>query len=206
MIAMKIEPGFLTLDPDNQNARSFILDSLEICAYNHILSRKLLSWLSSATGSMYAITGERTDADLLKAHDFSTAPPHGEETGKRPVEILVSIIGDYLGTTQDAVVLCENWAASRGDIAKWPWPPPRVACYGDSEVYHILTREITDPELIEAAIASRHHWQTGVCSSCVHVPDGDIPDEGFLDKIVRNTRHLFLPAFDGSGYLLWSPT
>jgi hypothetical protein len=203
---MKTEPEFLTLDLDNHNAKSFIMGSLEICAYGHILSRKLLSRLSSATGPMYAIMGERINADLLKAHDFSIAPPDGEETGKRPVEILVSIIGDYLKTTQDAVVLCENWAASRGDVAKWPWPPPQVACYGDSEVYHVLTHEITEPELIEAAIVSRHHWQTGVCSSCPHVPQGDIPDEGFLEEIVRNTRHLFLPAFDGSGYLLWSPT
>ena len=205
VITLKVEPELLALDPGNENARNFILESLEVCAYNHALSKKLLSRLSSATGPMYAIVGERIKADLLEAHDFSTAPPDGEETGKRPVEILVSIIGDYLGTTQDAVVLCENWAARRDDIAKWPWPPPRVACYGDSEVYHVLTREITDPELIEAAIAPSHHWQTGVCSSCVHVPDGDISDEGFLDEIVRNMRLLFLPAFDGSGYLLWSP-
>jgi hypothetical protein len=206
VIAMKSEPGFLTLDPANENATCFILGSLEICANDHVLSRKLLSRLASAAGPMYAIIGERINADLLKAHDFSTAPPDGEDTGKRPVEILVSIVGEYLGTTQDAVVLCENWAAGRSDIAKWTWPPPRVACYGDNEVYHILTHKITDPELIEAAIIPRHHWQTGVCSSCVHVPNGDIPDERFLDEIVRNTRHLFLPAFDGSGYLFWSPT
>jgi hypothetical protein len=203
---MKAEPGFLTLDPDNHNARSFILKSLEICAHDHIFSTKLLRRLSSATGPMYAILGERISADLLKAHDFTLAPPDGEETGRRPTEILVSIVGDYLGTTQNAVVMCENWAACRSDIGKWLWPPPLVACYGDSEVYHLLTHEITDLELIEAAIAPSHHWQTGVCSSCVHVPDGDIPDEGFLDEIVRNTRYLFLPAFDGSGSLLWSPT
>jgi putative hemolysin len=203
---MNAEQGFLTLDPDNHNAKSFILESLEICAHNHSFSRKLLRRLSSATGPMYAIVGERITVNVLKDHDFTTTTPDGEDTGLRPTEIMVSIVGDYLGKTKDAVVMCENWAACRSDIAKWPWPPPRVTCYGDSEVYHVLTHEITDPEHIEAAIAPRHHWQTGVCSSCVHVPDGDIPDERFLDEIVRNTKYLFLPAFDGDGFLLWSPT
>lgn len=202
---MKIEPGIITLGPDNENARSFILESLDVCASQHLLSRKLLSRLSSATGPLYAITGEQVDADVLKSYDFTSAPPDGENTGKRPVEILVSIMADYLRATQDAVVICENWAACRDDIAKWPWPPPRVVCYGDNEVYHVLTPEITDPELIEAAIATSHYWQTGVCSACAHVPDGDIPDESYLDEIVRNTRHLFVPAFDNSGFLLWSP-
>src|SRR5262245_18381630 len=54
--------------------------------------------------------------------------------------------------------LCENWGAERKHVANWPWPPPRVAYYGDNEVYHILTPDITDPELIEAAVAPRHHW------------------------------------------------
>jgi hypothetical protein len=27
-----------------------------------------------------------------------------------------------------------------------------------------------------------------------------------LDEIVENTQHVFVPAFDGSGYLIWSPT
>jgi hypothetical protein len=81
-----------------------------------------------------------------------------------------------------------------------------VACYGDNEVYHIVTPAITDPDLVEAAVVASHHWQTGVCSACAAVPDGDIPDEAFLDGIVDNTRHIFIPAFDGSGYLIWDPT
>jgi hypothetical protein len=59
--------------------------------------------------------------------------------------------------------------------------------------------------MIEAAVATRHQWQTNVCSACISVPEGDIPDEAFLDEIVQNTEHIFMPAFDGSGYIIWSP-
>lgn len=59
--------------------------------------------------------------------------------------------------------------------------------------------------MIEAAIVASHHWQTGVCSSCAKVPKDDILDELFLDEIVEDTEHIFIPAFDGSGYLIWSP-
>jgi hypothetical protein len=32
---------------------------------------------------------------------------------------------------------------------------------------------------------------------------GDIPSEEFLDEIVEESRHLFVPASDGAGYLIW---
>ncbi|MCC7084421.1 MAG: hypothetical protein IT427_05385 [Pirellulales bacterium] len=81
----------------------------------------------------------------------------------------------------------------------------RFAYYGDNEVYHIVTLDVSDPEKIEAAVAASHHWQTGICTSCNKVPDEDIPNEGWFDEVVRKTEHIFIPTFEGSGYLIWSP-
>jgi hypothetical protein len=125
---------------------------------------------------------------------------------ERPVAHLVAFVQDYLRSNESSIVVCENWAWERKHIALQPWPPPRLSCYGDHEVFHIVTPEMSDPEQVEAAVVDRHYWQTGVCSACAHVPEGDIPDEAFLDEIVRNTKHIFIPAFDMGGYLIWSPT
>ena len=155
---------------------------------------------------MFAIFGEWLDLEELIDYDRGELGPTGEYSiGERPTERLVAFVRDYLRTTRNGIVLSENWGADRVDIAKMLWPPPRVACYRDNEVYHILTPEITDLDSIEAAVSGSHHWQTNVCSSCARVPEGDIPSEAFLDEIVENTKHIFIPAFDGDGYLVWSP-
>jgi len=109
-----------------------------------------------------------------------------------------------LNSTKNAIVICENWAAECRHTANWVWPPPRIACLGDNEVYHVVTPEITDPEMIESAIVARNHWQTGICSSCKNFPETNNVDENLLDELVTYINHIFVPAFDGSGYLIWT--
>lgn len=203
---MELKSKFVELASDDNKAKAHFLDSLSICAHNHILSRKLFDRYASTTGPMFAIVGEWFDLARLTSYDEYVMGPEGEFTiGERPVERLVAFVGEYMKTTKGAVVLCENWCAERGDIAKWWWAPLRVACYGDKDVYHVLSPEIVDPNLIESAVATSHHWQTAVCSLCSHVPEGDIPSEAFLDHIVVNAKYIFIPAFDDTGFLVWSP-
>lgn len=195
---------FIDLGQNDKSAKTHILESLAACAWNHTLSRKLLQRFSASTGPMAAIIGDGYQLDRSIAFDHIVSiSKDSYEHGDYPQDRLVRFVGEYLKSTKDAIILCENWAATRSE--PWMWPPPRVACFGDDEVYHIVTPDITEPELIEAAVESRHYWQTGVCSTCAHFLDGDIPDEEFLDGIVCHTKHIFVPAFDGSGYLIWSP-
>ena len=197
------------LGPHFEMGRSFILESLSICAYNHIFSRKLLDRFSGATGSIVAIVGDWFDFDRISSCDSYPPDPPGPigeecESGERPTEKLVALVSEFLAETKDSIVVCENFGAERGDIAGWPWPPPCTSCFGDKEVYALLNLNMTDADMIEAAVVSRHRWQTGVCSTCPCFPDGDIPNEDFLDDIVSNTKKIFVPAFDDTGYLIWT--
>lgn len=193
------------LGPFCDNGRRHVIESLSICAYNHILSRKLLDRFSGATGSIVAIAGDWFDFDRISSFDLCPDGPVGEEyaSGERPTERLVALVSEFLAVTENAIVVCENWGAERGDIASWPWPPPRTACLGDKEVYHILFKDMNTYDMIEPTVVPSHHWQTGVCSTCPRFPDGDIPNEEFLDGVVRNTKMIFVPAFDNTGYLIW---
>jgi hypothetical protein len=207
---MKIISNYVNLGPDDAKARSLILESLGVCAYDHLLSRKILERATAATGPMTAIFGSGIDLDLLSSYDCCWPVPDDSEfqydgaTLEHTTERLVRFIAEYLTSTADAVVVCENWLAQRATIADIGSPPPRIACFGDGEVYHLLTPDITDLDAIEDTIVARGRYQTGICSTSRSVPEGDIPDEGFLDEVVRNARHIFVPAFDGSGYLIWS--
>jgi hypothetical protein len=195
----------IELGATDKRALKFMSDSLSLCAHDHILSRKLLNRFSAMNGSMIAIIPPWLDLHQLETYHRGPQGLSGDtyEDGYFPQDLLVAFIRDYLRENGNRVVVCENWAWRREHIALQPWPPPRLACYGDNEVFHLLTPDIKDPDQIESAVISRHHWQTGICTECARVPEADIPDEAFLDEIVQNTSHIFIPAFDGTGYLIW---
>jgi hypothetical protein len=80
-----------------------------------------------------------------------------------------------------------------------------MAFYGEEELYHVLSASNASHQMIDNAISdSLGHWGTGVCSRSEHIPAGILPDDSFLDQIVQNTKHIFIPAFDHGGYLIWS--
>ena len=118
---------------------------------------------------------------------------------------LISFVDKYLLESNESVVLCENVFTMREHIEKFPGESRHLLF--KQEVYHILTREDAgNSESIECALReAEHHWMTGVCSSCTEIPRGDISSETFFDTIVANTTHIFTPALDGDGYLVWCP-
>ena len=203
---MNLKSKFVELGTDDDKAKEYMIESLYICAHDHVLSRKILDKFSESSGPMVAIVGEWQKLDELSSYNGFMRAPEGEYAqGDRPTERLVAFIKGYLMAVENALVVCENWGAERAHIANWSWPPPRIACYGDKEVYHILTNDIDDPEMIEAAVKPSHYWQTGLCSRFDEFPVGDIPDEATLDSIVCNVTKIFVPAFDNTGYLIWTP-
>ena len=139
------------------------------------------------------------------------APPDGPiyfPPGDSPRDLLVAFVVEYLQSAPDTVVVCENSATTRRTLEIWTWSrKPRASCYGDNDVYFILDPSDLDLEMIDAALSDPlSHWGTAVCSSSKQIPEGDMPDDSFLDEIAENTKHILMPAFDDDGYLIWSPT
>jgi hypothetical protein len=204
---------YYPLSDGDQKAKEQVLKNLEMGAHEHTLSRRLLARFSEARGSMLLIAFDSLDRGADGLYEYATycggksKPPDLERISWMdcPRWGLVPLLDKYLLKAKQALVLCENWAATRKAVAEWP-RQPRVLLYGD-EVYHVLTSDNGgSPESIECAIReSEHQWATGVCSSCAEVPQGEIPSETFLDDVVARAAHIFTPALDGEGYLVWSP-
>ena len=160
-------------------------------------------------GSLFAIFPSGIDLALLSSYDCCWPIPDDENflypgaTHGRHSERLAEFVAVELRSNASAVTVCENWRFDRATIAQSRIVRPRIAFFHD-EVYHLLTPEITDRDLMEDTLWCWGRYQTGVCSSCEHLPGDEISDEQFLDEVARNARHVFVPAFDGSGYLIWS--
>jgi hypothetical protein len=82
----------------------------------------------------------------------------------------------------------------------------RTVFYGD-EVYHLLSSiDAGNLEFIATTVwEADNQWLTGVCSLAEQVPQHEIRSEEFFDEIISNLAHIFVSAFDGEGYLVWSP-
>jgi hypothetical protein len=164
---------------------------------------------------MLAIAFESLDLDkdhLYKYGTYAGGRGLADAIGTQPVSWrdsprwgLIAFLGKWLKSATDAVTVCENVFATRKHLHCAP-KESRIACYGE-EVYHILNHKDADNEAaIECALReSTHHWATGVCALHAHLPAGDIPSETFFDILVAHTAHIFTPALDGEGYLIWSP-
>ena len=75
------------------------------------------------------------------------------------------------------------------------------------DVYHILMSADDNYDAIECAIReSTHHWGMGVCTLHEGVQPTEPLSKAVIDEIVADTVHIFTPALDGEGYLIWSPT
>ncbi len=217
---------YYPLADDDQKAKTQVLKNLEVGAYEHALSRKLLQRFSEASGPMLLIAYEQLDLDadylygdatycggyLLR--DLPDRPWMDNPQWDLPDSSwmdntrwgLIPFIHKYLLKSKESVVLCENVADTR-EFAIKRQRESRMLFFKE-EVYHVLTHENAySPELIEFTIhESENHWgTTNVCSSFAEVPQGEISSETFFDTIVANTKHIFTPALDNDGYLVWTP-
>ncbi|MDR3232442.1 MAG: hypothetical protein LBT46_02025 [Planctomycetaceae bacterium] len=203
---------YYPLAADNLKAKKQVLENLEMGVLcKHTLCKKLLQRFSESSGDMLLIAFESLDLDADWLYKYATycdgksRPSNSESITwmDSPLWGLISFVDKHLLKSNEAVVLCENLFADRKIVTVSP-KESRLLFFKD-EVYHILTKENAGrPESIECAIReSEYQWATSVCSSCAEVPLGDIPSEAFFDAIVANTTHIFVPALDGEGYLVW---
>jgi len=209
---MRLE-SMLRLAENDKKAWDWIANNFSICSHEHILSRKLWMRFASYKGPVFAIKPNCVDLNQLHSYMEIWWPPgdtpniKNDPVEDRPKTQIVEFVKDYLKSSDDAVVVCENANATRKMYENWEWGElPPYWCYGDKEVYHILTRRVIGTNKIYNSIREAFvSWGVGVCTSCKIIPDKSITDDSFFDEIVRNTRHIFLPAFDGDGFLVWTP-
>ena len=197
------------LADDDQKLYDRVHDNLEVCASYLTLSKKLLNRFSISSGSAIAILPDWVPFDTLVDYSQGSIPPPGLKygEGERPSDELAVFVEEFLETSKDNVVLCENSDRAHKVLEIWTWSrPPRFSNYGNDEVYYILTRPEDGRDTIGDTLGDTlGHWGTAVCSSCAQIPEGEITDESFFDEVVRNTKHILMSAFDGDGFLIWRP-
>ena len=203
----------MRLAENDQKAWKWIADNFSICSHEHVLSRKLWTRFASYKGPVFALKLSIVDLSQLSSY-MHTWSPQGDKSriedypvDEWPASQIKQFVFDYLKSSDDAVVVCENANASRKMYENWQWGTlPPYWCYGDNEVYHILTPADIGSDTFKTTIRQAFvNWGVGICATCERIPEKSITDDSFFDEIVRTTRHLFLPAFDGDGFLIWTP-
>jgi hypothetical protein len=194
----------------DQKAMGWIRKNLEVRANNNTLSQKLLQLYPTTGGALVAIVPAWVNLNELSSYEYGWEAEIGDERyedGSFPLDQLVNIVVDHLRADVRAVLVCENFGAIRMTTEYWSWgAQPPLARFRAEEVYHIFPHSTTDREAIENALGDAlGRWGAAVCSYCNVVPVGDIVDEAFFDEIASKTVQIIVPAFDESGYIVWSP-
>jgi hypothetical protein len=210
------------LPADDERAMELIQENLQV---DRTLAAKLRERFPLGSGELFAIAQEGLDVDSLQ--DFRDATygsgmrwyeAAGTSTlavGDRAIDGLTLFLKEFLLLADRGAVVIANWIAKRTDPHMSPesrsQSPPTYLCtsrltfFGD-EVHHVLTPEDTDLELIEDTISEPwHHWFVGVCAAGFTIPDNNEFSADSLDELVARTEHIFVPAFDDEGFLVWSP-
>lgn len=214
LIALSDATIMIRLDENDQKAWDWIAKNFSICSHEHLFSRKLWAWFATYKGPVVAFNLGKTDLSQLGSYmhswrlegDTTTIDDYPEE--EWPETQINQFIADYIKSSDDAVVVIENPNATRKMYENWRGGTlPPYWCYGDDEVYHILTSsDIGTDNIYNAIRQSFVNWGVGVCATCKKIPEKkSITDDSFFDEIVSNTRHIFLPADDGNAYLIWTP-
>jgi hypothetical protein len=201
---------------DDVKAKKHISENLAMGASRHILSQKLLGRFSDAVGPMILIAFDLLD--LSGGHLYASATYDGgkgwyDAVGRRiipqadcPIGGLVDFLTNYLQSSTEAVVVCENWADTRKEY-QGNWRPRESQVeFFQEDVYHILTSVETSFDAVEAAIReSMDHWAVIICSVCKSILCSNVLTEACLNTLAMNTDYIIVPALDGEGYLVWAP-
>jgi hypothetical protein len=209
---------FYNLADNDLSAKKHVLENLSMgVGQGNALSTRLTAQFEGAAGSAVAIAFEALDLEKVDAFRWAGTysnglllndflKPHSVPLTQFPIGGMGQYVEKYLQGSHRAVVVCENWSAKRSEMTKWPYVNQSRMIYFGEQVYHFLAHGDTDLDLIDSTIReSADHWGIGVCSLCKDIPHTEIQSEAFFDEIVTNAAHIFVPAFDGEGFLVWSP-
>jgi hypothetical protein len=202
-------------------AEAFLVMSLDVCAHDHDLSPRVLDVVKNTCGRLQVIFDDWFDPNSADRFDALPRKPAGTLRNKHEnahVEMGRFVV-DFHHRVRDALTVAENWSAdaatpinrfpelSAADREKYTMPAEdRVLIHGQRDSFDC----VAGPDVIlhdaEFIVRPTGPFQTGICTTCPHVPPwGSSVDDAFVDALVANLRHVFVPVFDTSGYLIWTP-
>ena len=206
---------------NNAVAEQFLIRSLEICAHDHDLSSRILDVVRKRSGRVQVMFEAWFDPNSADRFDAFPAEPPGtvRRSDDNPFDEMGRFVVDYHRHAATALTVAEDWAAdsktplprfpelSAEDRAQYSLPAEdRVLYYGRRDFYNCVSGcdvLLNDAEFLVRPGAK---WQTHICTTCSAVPKwGSIVNDAFVDGLVANLRHVFVPCFDASGYLIWTP-
>lgn len=122
--------------------------------------------------------------------------------------VLISIVEAHLKSGSGALCIFENALASPRD--SWLKCTEIQTVTSESSVYHFLTPERMDRDLIELTVKKAKSIRPPLIGVLVRFPKpSGFQSEGSLGlaefrKIAGQTEKLIVGAYDGEGYLIWS--
>ncbi len=202
-------------------AEQFLVRSLEICAHDHDLSSRILDVVRKRSGRVQVMFEAWIDPNSADRFDAFPAKPRGtvRSSDDNPSDEMGRFVVDYHRRAAAALTVAEDWAAdsktplprfpelSAEDRAQYSLPTEdRVLYYGNRDFYNCVSGRDVLLEDAEFLVQPGAKWQTHICTTCSAVPKwGSIVNDMFVDGLVANLRHVFVPCFDTSGYLIWTP-
>ncbi|MCC7084276.1 MAG: hypothetical protein IT427_04635 [Pirellulales bacterium] len=206
---------YYLLKEDDSNAKSHIFANLSMGIYQKcLLSEKLFEKFAAIDGQFVAIAMESLDLELIADYRWAGIYQGKQlrdaidtpkiSVGDRPIDGLVRFLSDYLNSSSKPLVVIEDFWNTSYDIATKEIGH-RLAFF-KQRVYHLLTKEDTSPDVSEDAIrVPWNQWFVGLCADNITMPKNAEWTERFLDEITASTQHIFVPAFDDEGFLVWTP-
>jgi hypothetical protein len=207
---------YYPLSDGDPKAKKQFFENFRMSSQKHVLTKALSERFSGAIGPIFAIAHEALDLDKITDYRWAGTYAGGKQwyeaagtytiaVGNRSIDGLVQFLRAFLQSSEDAIVLCDNWSDERNALVHRTVALESHLLFHGQDIYHVLIRKDTNPDFIEQTIREADNtWLTGVCSICKEVPQGEILSEAFFDEIVANAVHIFVPALDGEGFLVWT--
>ena len=168
------------------------------------LARKLGEYRNLGAGSVFSFLPSNTIPSEIENYANDCGVERGKSLG-----FLIRLIRDYLDKSEGGICLLENRYAIVSDpvVSK----SHSQTLFLNEEVYHIIAGKETSDEAIKTAIidADTAMSLVGICFSESHPSlwlsksDVSLPE---IENVAKKAAYIFVEAFDGGGFLIWSET
>lgn len=188
---------------DVAKARDWIVADLQTCSCWGRLTKLLSPRVAAAPRSVTAYVGKWVVVGALASYNIGAPPEVWSEDNYR--DDLAAFVQDYLGVSDEALLLCQV-GDERKTLEIWDWSvPPRYFEDVEKEGYYALKSEDRhDFRRVDATVsAALGHLDAAICTRVsVDRLAGEL-DGAILEEAAANAEYLLVEAFDGDGYLVW---
>ena len=173
----------------------------------HSLSQALLRSAALSSGSTFACVREGADRARLTDFEHGGIVPPGQKPASSADGALVSLVmSDLLAARRICVM--EDGLAKPSD--PWLRKIGTGQYFLGDDVFHFMVSGRTDEGRILQALRAAKSPPVFVGAICAIGPQVDLPPAGpvtrdLLDALVSAVVKIFVGAYDGEGYVVWSP-